>query len=308
MVRITVVAVAAAVLTWDGNIDAREQNGAGANPQAALQRDLQTMASEISGPGRTPRQAMQHLERLVYGYRALGPWVGGWGPADYALNRTLARQSLAWLGRTSVWYMNDPVAARAYLNAYDTIGGFYRDQGRFYGPGAYVAYAGGARLARRLALGYHYDWTMRELDRYAMAYGTLATGDGRYIGAWSQPQDLPDSSAAAPAEPLKPIELPKIDTTGLTPEQRAEWDDVRVRFRSTSMQVHGARVLLDQMSERLRNQRLALHPENAAIALKMQGYLEDAVDLIQFKEFELAIEALRRAEYERGRLKGVTGQ
>ena len=125
----TLLAVVFAVVIVHGDIDARDQSGAPANPQPALVRDVQTMAEQLAGPGRTPRQAMQDLERLVYGYRALGPSVVGWGPADYALNRTLARQSLFWLGRTSLSYMSDPVMARAYLNAYDTIGGFYRDHG-----------------------------------------------------------------------------------------------------------------------------------------------------------------------------------
>jgi hypothetical protein len=102
--------------------------------------------------------------------------------------------------------------------------------------------------------------------------------------------------------------LPKVDVKTLTPAQREAWADVRVRFRSVASQVHGARVLLDQLAGRLQGQRLALHPENAARALKMQGFLEDAADLIQSNEFETATEAIRRADYERGRLKSVTGQ
>ena len=40
----------------------------------------------------------------------------------------------------------------------------------------------------------------------------------------------------------------------------------------------------------------------------MQGYLEDAVDLIREQRFDIAIEALTRAEYLRVKLKSVTGQ
>jgi hypothetical protein len=40
----------------------------------------------------------------------------------------------------------------------------------------------------------------------------------------------------------------------------------------------------------------------------MQGFLEDAADLIESKEFEMATDALRRADYERSKLKGATGQ
>jgi len=42
--------------------------------------------------------------------------------------------------------------------------------------------------------------------------------------------------------------------------------------------------------------------------LKMQGYLEDAADLILEGRFDTAIEALTRADYVRAKLKSVTGQ
>jgi hypothetical protein len=306
-------AVVAAVLlgVFLGGVTARAQRGVPlVGPQAALRHDVDVMTAGLGGPRLAPRLAIANVERLTRGYSSLAPVVGGWGPGDYAISRAMARQSLYWLGRTSVWYLNDALTARAYLNAYDTIGRFYHDQSRFYSPGAYVAYAGAARLARRLVLGTAYDWSTRELERYAMAYGTLAALDGRYIVPWILPQDLPEAAPAptVPATPLKPVDLPKVDATKLTPEQREAWNDVRVRFRSVAAQVHSARVLLDQLSGRLQSQGLALHPENAANALKMQGFLEDAADLIESGEFDTATEALRRADYERTKLKGVTGQ
>ena len=40
----------------------------------------------------------------------------------------------------------------------------------------------------------------------------------------------------------------------------------------------------------------------------MQGYLEDAADLIREGQFDTAMEALIRADYVRTKLKSVTGQ
>jgi len=66
--------------------------------------------------------------------------------------------------------------------------------------------------------------------------------------------------------------------------------------------------MLDQLSARLHATGLELHPENAATALKMQGFLEDAAELVQNREFETATDYLRRADAERTKLKSVTGQ
>jgi len=48
--------------------------------------------------------------------------------------------------------------------------------------------------------------------------------------------------------------------------------------------------------------------QDAADALKMQSFLEDAVDLMREGRFDTALEALVRADYVRAKLKGVTGQ
>jgi hypothetical protein len=289
-------------------VDAQRGHGT-ADAQVALRADLNRM--EGAAAVRVPlAQATSDAQRIAAGYRAMGPLAAGFGPGDYAVNQQMARQSLAWLGRTGVWYMNDAVAARAYLDAYDAVGRFYRYDWRLYSPAAYVAYAGAARLARRLALATAYDWTASALERYAMAYGALVIADGHYVGRWNAPQDLVPVAAppAQPAQPLKPVELPRIDISTLTPSDREAWDDVRVRFRTVASQVHITRTRLDELAGTLQQQHLALHPENAATAMKMEGFLEDAAELIQAHEFEQAVDALRRADYERGRLKGVTGQ
>jgi len=307
MTRTMSIAIGVALCLMTGPALRAQRGAPGGNPQAALRADLNGMTARLAGGPGTPRQAMLDAQRLSLGYRSMAPLVGGWGPADYALNREMARTSLAWLGRASLLYPGDAGTARAFFDAYDTIGGFYRGQGRFYYPGAYVAYAGATRLARRLS---YYDWTARELDRYALAYGALAVADGTLVGRWTQPNELPAGAppATVSATPLKTVDMPRIDTTTLTPEQRAAWPDVRDRFRSVSTQVHAARVLLDQLSARLHGQGVTLHPENAAMAMKMQGFLEDAAELIQAHDFEAATDYLRRADAERTRLKSVTGQ
>lgn len=282
-----------------------------ADAQATLRSDLNGMTTRLGGGRGTSRDAMADARRLAVGYRGLAPLVRTFGPADHALNRDVARRSLFWLSRAAILYGADPLAARTFLDAYGAIGGFYRDYGHFYVPGAYVAYAGAARLAQRLAFATSdASWFEHELDRYALAYGTLATLNGTFIPPWTTPQDLPDT-APPPTRPpvvLTPLALPPIDVSTLEPAQRERWTDVRDRFRSVAASVHGARVLLDQLAERLRGQGLTLNPETAATALKMQGSLEDASELIQAKEFDAAIDALRRADYQRGKLRSATGQ
>jgi len=280
-----------------------------AGPQVGLRTDIDGMTARLGGRI-TPQQAMVDAQRLAAGYRSLGPLARGFGPADYAYNREMARRSLYWLSRANIRYAGDPLAARAFLDAYDSIGVFYRDYGRFYAPGAYVAYASATRLAQRLArVGVQGDWYARELQRYALAYGSLAVLDGQLVGRWGTPQDLPagETTKADAGAPLKPLELPRIDITKLSPAEREAWTDVRDRFRSVSSKVHGSRMLMDQLAARLNSQGLALHPEDAANALKMQSFLEDAVDLILAGDYASATDSLRAADAERTKLRGVTG-
>ena len=65
---------------------------------------------------------------------------------------------------------------------------------------------------------------------------------------------------------------------------------------------------MTELASRLAQQGLTVNVNDAATAAKMQGYLEDAVDLVKSRQFAAASEALVRAEYERNRLKNVIGQ
>jgi hypothetical protein len=110
-----------------------------------------------------------------------------------AIEAASVTRSLEWLARASLLYGRDPLAARAFLTSYDAIGGFYGD-GPFYRPGAFVAYAGGARLARRLVLyGLDPTWFEREMERFALAYGSLAAFNGALQTPWTAPHDLPEA-------------------------------------------------------------------------------------------------------------------
>lgn len=285
--------------------------GAPQDRHAAVRRDVDAMTARMRGPRSTTEQVIADAQRLTSGYRSIVPYVGGFGPADYALNRELARLSLAWLGTASLLYGRDPLAARAFLGSYDAIGGFYCNHGPFYLPGAFVAYAGATRLAQRLVLeGRDANWFENEMERFAMAYGTLAAYNGALQTSWTAPHDLPQSEPAPPkpSVTIKPIELPQVDIASLDAEQKGEWVEVQERFRSVAPRVHEAQILLNDLSERLQQQQITLHPVDAANALKMQSYLEDAVDLVRAGRFDIAIEALTRADYVRTKLRSVTGQ
>jgi hypothetical protein len=313
MLRIIVICVSVGLVAASGASAGNQRRGGGGSPNshAALRHDLDTMTTRLSGVRPTPQQVIADARLLTSGYRSLVPFVRGFGPADYALNRHVARRSLEWLARASLLYGRDPLVAQAFLSSYDSIGGFYRDYGPFYHPGAFVAYAGATRLAQRLILdGYDTDRYERELNRYALAYGTMAAFNGALLTPWNTPRDLPDIDSPRP-EPtvvLKPVELPEVNVAQLDAEQRAAWTEARDRFRSVAPRVYGARVLLNQLSERLQGQRMNLHPEDAANALKMQSFLEDAVDLMREGRFDTAVEALTRADYVRVKLRSVTGQ
>src|SRR5262245_58261481 len=176
MVRTVLVLACLGVLAVQFTASAGAQRGVPpAGAQTVFRADVDGMTARLGGGRITSREAILDAQRIVTGYRSFGPLVRTFGPADYALNRDVARRSLYWLGRAGRLYATDPFAVRTFLDAYDVIGGFYRDHGGFYAPGAYVAYASAARLAQRLTY-YGHDplWFAQALDRYALAYGTLA--------------------------------------------------------------------------------------------------------------------------------------
>jgi hypothetical protein len=132
-----------------------------------------------------------------------------------------------------------------------------------------------------------------------------AVGEGSAPGV---PGPRPLSPGNAQSTPDGLIALPTVDEHALSGEQRALWIDVRERFRAVSARVHEARILLQDLEVRLQRQDLMMNAQYAAGAVRMQDFLEDAVELIRTGDFESAKQALVRADYERRKLKNVTGQ
>lgn len=247
--------------------------------------------------------------RLVSGYRGLTPCVGPFGPGEYAPNRLLARQTFAWLARASAVYGSDPVVMRTLAGAYGSLGGFYGNPAfSSYPYAAATAYAGANRLTRSLFLADRNNRGLEaELQRLGLAWAAASYVGGRFYGeGLRDAADLNPSAAMAAAVPT--VALPEVDATKLTPEQAAQWREVRERFAITAAKVHDARVLLEQLGARLQSQNMALNGVDVAAALMMQGLLDDSASLAGSGQFELAKEALVRAEYQRRKLKDVIGQ
>src|SRR5262245_43765703 len=80
--------------------------------QIELRRDVDGMAARLRARPST-QQVITDAHRLTAGYRSLAPFAGGFRAPEYAVNLAIARQSLEWLGRASVLYGQDPLAARA---------------------------------------------------------------------------------------------------------------------------------------------------------------------------------------------------
>ena len=133
------------------------------------------------------------------------------------------------------------------------MGAFYRDYGTFYPEGARTAFGGASELARMMVLreasGQPYE---QELSRYVLAYAAAAAAYGGGFSASAAPSAPAASTqpAGPPVSVLKPLELPTVDATGLSADQRAQWMELRDQFRSTSARVHEARVVLEQLTRR----------------------------------------------------------
>jgi hypothetical protein len=310
MVRTSIVCLSLGLLVQASVFGAGQRPaGTGASSQQRLlAADLDAMNARVAGARPSNRQAMADSERLVADYQGLLPYAPGFGAADYALNGDLTRRSLDWLARAGALYASDPEVTRALLRAYEFIGDFHHRYGSFYRPGEYLAYAGANRLVRSMMLGSRNPGRFeRDLERYSLAWATAAYVNGAMYGPRSD---------AAPAAPEPEIQqpscpaaaLPDVDERTLDADQKALWADVRERFMNVSPRVQEACMFLGQLSAKLQARNMRLNVTDEATALMMHGFLGDAVDLIRAGEFEKAKEALVRADYERGKLKSVTGQ
>jgi hypothetical protein len=282
--------------------------------QHSLQGMIGGMNARLNGqPG--SRQVISDSDRLAAGFNGLVPYVGGFAENDYQLNRELARQAFEWLARASAMYAADPAVSQSLMQTYGVIGDFYRRHGSFYPSGAALAYAGGNHLARSMVLdrrgGRSFE---RDLERTAMDWAAVSYLNGAMYGMppgqGGPPPEGADARQAAPVAEIQPTALPEVDEGRLDDQQKAAWSDARERFMNVAPKVREARVLLAQLSARLEAQgpNMRLNTQDAAAALMMQGFLDDATDLIRAGQFEKASEALVRADYQRQKLKSVTGQ
>ncbi len=277
--------------------------------QQRLQGMIGAMNDRLNGqPGGA--QVMADSNRLAAGFNDLIPFVGSFGESDNATNRELAQAAFAWLGRASTMFAANQTVCQNLMQTYGVIGDFYRNHGSFYPSGAALAYAGGNHLARSMVVGGHGGKSFeRELERTGLEWAAVS-----YLmyGA-PQGQGTPPEENARPPAPVAEIPatvLPDVDESRLDERQKADWSDARERFMNVAPKVQQARVLLAQLSARLEGQgpNMTLNATDAAAALMMQGFLDDAVELIRAGQFERASEALVRADYQRQKLKSVTGQ
>ncbi len=263
-----------------------------------------------------PRGTNMRIERsrrpsardvLVGSERIRGGFLAPRGARDLAM----AQRAFTWLAQVSALYRWDLAVAPVLLGVYSDIGDVYNGYPAEYRPWQWSAYAGAGWLCRALVLTSAGNQRYEEaLERYALnvvALNYLANNAVSFVPpvfTGAKPPTVPTQ----PKETLSPLPIPEVDEEALAPERRALWADARSRFRTVSVRVYRVRVLLDELSARLSERGLTLNRADAATAVKMQGFLEDSVELIQALQFEQATEALVRADYERAKLKTVIGQ
>lgn len=257
------------------------------------------------GPTSNRSQVIAEAERMRAGF-GVRP-APGWHFDDVARRRAV--DSFSWLVRTGRYYRHDPLVSAALMRTYGVLGDYYVG---YHPAGAWRAYAAANWWARRSW--WYYERTaelQRAMDLYALSWAGVAAPYGTWY--W-RPDAPPEGAEAQLGDPgnretaLEPVAVPEIDETTLTSEQRKAWKDVRTQFVFISSRVHQARVNLDEVTQRLSAQGMTLNARDGATAISMQSFLVDAADLAQEHEFERAMEALKKADYERGRLRNVTGR
>jgi len=280
------------------------------DPQRALYGDVTQYNTQLNAGHMDSAQVIANANRLMNGYRGMAPYAGRYGPAEIEQNRLLARQTFDYLARVSAMYASDPAVMQALAGTYGYLGSFYATPGiNFYPYAAPVAYGWANRLTRSMLLRDRGNSQLEaNLQRLGMSWAAAAYVNGRFYGSG---YGLPDMAGPPPPEApvvLVPVPLPAVNAEKFTPEQAGHWKELHEQFLITSKKVHEARVLLEQLGARLRSQNMSLNQVDVAAALMMQGFLEDSVTLIQASQFEPAKEALTRAEYQRTKLKSVTGR
>jgi hypothetical protein len=286
--------------------DAAPNQQAARDRQRALLNDLNAINGRWNSSRPGSQQALADAQTLTAGYGDLAHL----GSADSALDRQIAGLAFAWLARASATYAADPVVAAALLGSYGVMGDFFARNTRFYRPGAVLAYSGANRLARALVLNRQTNGGFEgDLTRYGLAWAQAL-----YLAGGNPPPATEDAippfatGPEAQAPELRAVPLPQIDEGKLTGEDKALWGEVGARFVPTAKRVLDARLSLEELSQRLRQQNLQVNQLDAATALIMQGFLEDAAGLIAAGQFQPALDALSRVDYQRAKLNNVIGR
>ena len=270
------------------------------NGRPAVRNTLAGINSHLNNGQPSRQQVIADSNNLAAGFNGLGP-------DDNQGSRELAGDAFAWLARARSMYAADPAVSQSLMNTYGVIGDYYRNNATLYPAAASMAYACSNSLARGLVLdpgrGRNFE---RDLERTAMSWAAL----GYMQQAMCPPGPPPPEEAAPPPEDIPATPLPPVDESKLDDQQKAQWDDARTRFMTIAPKVQEARQLLAQLNSRLARQgpNITLNPQDAAAALMMQGFLDDAANFIRVAQFDKASEALNRADYQRNQLRSVTGQ
>jgi hypothetical protein len=313
------IALPAAVIALTG-VGLAQAPGAGGGRgvgawQSGLDADLQGMRSRLGGGRLGADQVVADSERLRSRYRSLPPLPAQFGPDDYRRQGPLAQQSFAWLDGAYRQYGASAPVARSLLDTYSVVGDFYGRGGLGSRTGFWLGYAGAHRAGRGLLMAGGADGAFeRRLEALALTWAGVAAVNW-HVNDWYWSDFIRRKEGdrlinqAVSAEPAPdPVPVPIVDASALSPAGQAKWREVRERFASVSARVHQAQVALADLRGRLAQQGLTLHANNVAASLAMQGYLQDAADAVEAREFDRASDALTRADYERNKVRAATGQ
>lgn len=261
-------------------------------------------------PGAPTADLTRQVNSVANGYRQLGSSREPYSHTDAAADGRLAQETSAALYAIERQGVQDPALGRALAGAYGAMGDYQARPGYgSYGLNPVGAYGGASRITRRMILaGGTGQGFERDLERYAMSMATWNVANNRIWGGMPD-RDMPqDAYPMGPMPPDRQLpQPPQFDLSTLTAEQKEAWDDLRPQFVAVCARVTASLRALDQLTARLQAGRMDINPANLAASYRMQGFLDDAFALVDQKDFAGGKLALEKADYERSRLKPVTG-
>ena len=279
-----------------------------------VQFQIQSLRS-AAVPGANQQQLASGVSALSTSIQGLPPVGPSATPADYAANQQLVRDAYSTLGAVEALPGNSPALRSSLAGAYGTLGDFQaRPEFKGHGFNPVRAYGRASGLTRGVMLssGFNDRMAERSLERYAMSMATYNLVNGRIwdsmYGGSQRPQEEPYDFNVQPSVERLPVPVPEIDASSLNAQDRAAWDELRSQFIVASAKITEALRNLDGLSARLRQRGMDVNAGDLATSYRMQGFLEDSATLIRQKDFANGKLMLERAEYERKRLRPVTGQ